>query len=106
MSEKFSVLSVQKGPLESGGEYRSAWVMPYTYEDRGAPHLTRGPVPMKIDCSEEVINEVLSSGLSLPSDFDLDMRIAIASGNKSKAVITKATVSKSTFKSLDSKVAQ
>lgn len=85
--QSFIVLSVQQGPLEGGSTYRSMWVQPTEWEDRAAPHLTRGPVPMKIDCSEEAINFILSSGQALPSPFALDIGVKVSGGNKSKGYV-------------------
>jgi len=100
--QKFTVLSAQMGPLETGGQYASLWVMPQKgeYEDRGAPHVTRGPVPMKIDTTTDCISSVLSQSQTLPAVFDLDMGIRVSSGNKSKAFINSAELVK-TEKSVD-----
>jgi hypothetical protein len=88
--QAFIVISVQQGPLEGGLTYRSMWVQPTEWEDRAAPHLTRGPVPMKIDCSDEAINFILQSGQSLPSPFSLDIGVKVAGGNKSKGYVFSA----------------
>lgn len=84
-ADKFTVISVQKGPLEGGGTYSSLWVMPFEWEDRDAPHLTRGPVPFKIDTTPELVDKLALE--SLPGVFELEMGVKVASGNKSKAFV-------------------
>lgn len=94
MSQTFGVLSVQSGNVE-GVAYQSAWVFPVEgdYEDRGAPHLTRGPVPMKIDIDSSAIATILQEAPKLPAFFDLEMPIRVGAGNKSKAFIKSAKLS-------------
>lgn len=103
--KKYTVLSAQMGPLETGGQYASLWVMPERgdYEDRGAPHVTRGPVPMKIDTSTDTISSVISQTPTLPAVFELDMGIRVSSGNKSKAFINSAVLVRSERSVDDSK---
>lgn len=87
--QKFTVLSVQHGPLEGGGVYASIWAMPVKgdYEDRNPPHLTCGPVPIKIDTSVEVINDLLKHNPVLPAEITLDLITRVAAGNKSKSYV-------------------
>jgi hypothetical protein len=87
--QKFTVLSVQHGPLEGGGLYASIWAMPVPgdYEDRNAPHLTRGPVPIKIDTNVETINSLLKEYPDLPAMITLDLTTRVAAGNKSKSYV-------------------
>jgi hypothetical protein len=82
---KVIVLSVQSGPLEGGGSYHSVWVQPTEWEDRSAPHITRGPVPMKIDCSQKVVDALVNA--PLPCAADLDVGVKVSSGNKSKGYV-------------------
>jgi len=98
MSQKFTVLSAQTGPLESGGVYASVWCLPQPgdYQDRDAPHVTRGPVPMKIDTTALVIDSILTQSKELPKLFDLDVGIRVSSGNKSKAFVNSATLAEKT----------
>lgn len=84
-AQRFILISVQKGPLESGGSYASMWLQPLEWEDRAAPHLTRGPVPFKIDASIEAVDKFAT--LQLPMLADLDVGIRVASGNKSKGYV-------------------
>jgi hypothetical protein len=94
--QKFTVLSAQTGPLEGGGTYASLWVspLPGDYADRSAPHLTLGPVPMKIDTTPETISSVIQQSKTLPAVFSLEMGIRVSGGNKSKAFINSAKLEK------------
>lgn len=87
---KFHVISVQKGPLEQGGEYSSIWVVPTEWDDRAAPHLTRGPVPFKMGCDMSVVDTLASQ--PLPGFYDLEVQIKVAGGNKAQAYAVKASV--------------
>jgi hypothetical protein len=86
----YTVISIQKGPLENGGNYCSTWVIPKFFENRGAPHVTLGPVPIKIDSSDNAFQSILESKLDLPFDFVLKTTIKVSGGNKSKAFIVSA----------------
>lgn len=104
MAQQFTVLSAAKGPLEGGGQYLYLWLQPMEWEDRAAPHITRGPVPFKIGAEESVVDEILKSGL--PAVFDLDVGVKVASGNKSQGHVFKAVPvepSKSAFIPADKK---
>lgn len=94
MAQTFGVLSVQSGNVD-GVPYQSAWVFPVEgdYEDRGAPHLTRGPVPMKIDIDSNAIATILQEAPKLPAYFDLETQTRVGAGNKSKAFIKSAKFS-------------
>lgn len=85
----FYVLSAHKGPMPDGnGSYAKVWVHPLDWEDRPAPHLTRGPVPFEMKANQAAVDFLASR--PLPAVFDLDVQIRVASGNVSTAFCVSA----------------
>lgn len=86
--QKFRVIAAQYGPLEQGGDYASVWCEPLEgdYEERGAPHVTFGPVPMKIDAHKDTVSKIHAQS-KLPAFFEIDLITRVSGGNKGKPFV-------------------